>query len=82
LKLPLDTEQKTAARILKQYPSKNNPQQPGLLLSPPGTGDRKRSEPMTTVSTDNKAGQVTPNNKKKGQNLLGTIEEDDEAEKD
>jgi hypothetical protein len=37
---------------------------------------------MTTVSTDSKAGQVTPSNKKKGQNLLGTIEEDDEVEKD
>lgn len=79
LKLPLETELKTAARILKQYPSKSNP--PAPINSPPGTGDRKRSEPLTNASTDNKSGQATPSNKKKGQNLLGTIEEDS-SEKD
>jgi len=37
---------------------------------------------MTNVSTEKKTGQSTPSNKKKVPNLLGTIEEDDEAEKE
>jgi len=76
LKLPLESEQKTATKILQMYPSKSNPPPAAAINSPPGTGDRKRSEPLTNVSIENKSGQNTPSNKKKGQNLLGTIEED------
>jgi hypothetical protein len=76
LKLSLEFEQKTAAKFLQMYPSKSNLPPAIAINSPPGTGDRKRSEPLTNVSIENKSGQTTPSNKKKGQNLLGTIEED------
>jgi hypothetical protein len=69
LALNLEPEQKQASRILKEFPSR----QGALLVSPPGTGDRKRAEPM--AQTENK-GNETPG-QKPAIDLLKTIDEQD-----
>ena len=76
-RINLETEKQQASRILKEFPSKNNPGAANLVLSPPGTGDRVRSEPLIKEIT--KTTSMNTPSTKKPKNQMGTIDEESDV---
>ena len=70
-------QDKNDQRILREFPSQNylaRTQPADLVVSPPGTGGRQKSEPLASI----KDATNTPNTKNK--KLLGTISEGEETD--